>query len=67
MTKGIGKVYGPAEAGRELGVSAATVKRTAAEIGVEPLLTQSGARLFTAEQVGKLRAERERRAKEVAR
>lgn len=61
------KVYGPAEAGRELDCSAATVKRVAVEIGVQPILTQSGARLFTAEHVEKIRGERERRAREALR
>lgn len=68
MSTGLGKLYGPAEAGRELdGISASSVKRLAAEIGIEPMLTVGGARLFTAEHIGKIRSERERRAREVAR
>ncbi len=67
MTMSIDKVYSPAEAGRELNCSAATVKRIAVEIGVQPILTQSGARLFTGEQVERVRTERERRAREAAR
>lgn len=67
MSLDTGKVFGPAEAGREVGCSGSTVKRIAAELKIDPLLTQGGARLFTAEQVAKIKAERERRGKEAAR
>ncbi|MCX6908163.1 MAG: DUF3853 family protein [Verrucomicrobia bacterium] len=67
MSQGMAKVFSPAEAGRELGCSASTVKRMAAELKIDPLLTQSGARLFTAEMLERIRAERERRAREAGR
>lgn len=68
MSTGSSKLWSPAEAGRVLGgISASSVKRVAAEIGIAPMLTVSGARLFTAEQVEKIKQERERRAREAGR
>ena len=60
-------VFEPAEIGRGVNRSAATVKRIAAEAGIEPLRTQRGARLFTSEQVARIKAEIERRAREAGR
>jgi hypothetical protein len=67
MSQSMSKVYGPSDAGRELNCSAATVKRIAADLRIDPLLTVTGARLFTADQVERIRVERTRRAKEMAR
>jgi hypothetical protein len=64
MSEGTAKVFSPAEAGRELRCSASTVKRLAADLRIDPLLTVSGARLFTVEHVARIKAERERRARE---
>lgn len=66
MSQGMGKVFGPAEAGRKLGCSASTAKRMAAELKLDPLLTQSGAQLFTTKMVERIQRERERRAREAA-
>ncbi|MCX7825839.1 MAG: hypothetical protein N2689_09810 [Verrucomicrobiae bacterium] len=57
-------VFEPADIGREAHRSAQTVKRVAAELGIEPLRTRRGARLFTAEQAARIRAEIERRERE---
>ncbi|MFZ2639724.1 MAG: DUF3853 family protein [Verrucomicrobiia bacterium] len=67
MSEGMGKVFSPAEAGREMGCSASTVKRMAAELKLDLLLTQNGTRLFTAEQATKVKTERKCRLKEVRR
>ncbi len=64
MTAGTEKLYSPSEAGRAIGVSGSTVKRIASELKLSPLLTMSGARLFTADQVEQIRGERERRKRE---
>lgn len=61
------KVFSPAEAGREVHRSASTVKRVAAELRIEPLLTVGGARLFTADQVSKIKTELQRREQEATR
>jgi len=60
-------VFEPAEIGRDANRSAATVKRVAAEAGIEPLRTQRGARLFTEEQAERIKAEIERREREANR
>jgi hypothetical protein len=67
MSKDLNKLYTPAEAGRELECSGSTVKRLAADLRLDPILTMSGARLFTADQVERIRAERERREREATR
>jgi len=67
MSQCTAKVFSPAEAGREVRRSASTVKRVAAELRLDPLLTVGGARLFTAEQVEKIKIELQRREQEARR
>lgn len=67
MSQCAASVFSPAEAGRDLGCSASTVKRVAADLRIEPIRTIGGARLFTGEQVDKIRVERARRAVDAAR
>jgi hypothetical protein len=57
-------LYGPSDGGRAATCSAETFKRIAAELGIEPQRTPKGARLYDAEQVARVTAERERRARE---
>ncbi len=59
--------YTPQDAAAECGCSTATVKRLADELRLPVLRTVGGIRLFTPDQVAKLRTERERRAIEAAR
>lgn len=60
----VDNVFTPAEAGKALGCSGATVRRLAVELRFDVLRTAGGSRLFTAEQVEKMRTERTRRASE---
>lgn len=60
-------VFEPAEIGRGANRSAATAKRIAAELGIEPLRTQRGARLFTGEQAARIKEEITRREREASR
>ena len=61
------RLYSPADAGRECGCCGTTIKRLAAEIGIEPILTVSNERLFTKAHVDRIKAERQRRAAETVR
>lgn len=61
------RVYTPAEAGRDVGCSAATVRRLSDELRMEPVRTIGGERLFLAPQVERLRGEWLRRKKEACR
>lgn len=63
----MGMIYGPADGGKAAECSAETFKRVASEMGIEPLRTPRGARLYTLEQVEQVKAERVRRAQEALR
>jgi len=54
----------PADIGKCANRSAPTIKRVAAEIGIEPMRTPRGARLFTAEQADAIKTEIARRERE---
>ena len=61
------RFFTPAEAGREVGCSAASVRRLSEELRIEPARTIGGERLFLARHVEQLRTEWQRRAREAAR
>ena len=60
-------LYGPADGGRAANCSAETFKRIALELGIEPQRTPRGARLFSLQDVERVKSERERRAREAGR
>jgi predicted site-specific integrase-resolvase len=59
--------FAPQDAATVCECSTATIKRFADELRLEVIRTRGGVRLFTREQVEKIKAERERRAMEAAR
>ncbi len=61
------RVFTPAEAGREVGCSAATVRRLSDELKMEPVRTVGGERLFQVRQVERMKEEWLRRQKEATR
>ena len=67
MSGDLARLYTPGEAGRKLGCSASTIKRLAEYLRIEPYLTNGGSRLFTTEQIDRIKTERERRAEELVR
>ena len=59
-----GQIFTSQDAARVLMCSAGTVKRLADELRLSVQRTVGGVRIFSADQVEKLRRERERRARE---
>lgn len=61
------RVFTPAEAGREVGCSAASVRRLSDELRIEPMRTVGGERLFVAQHVEQLKTEWRRRQADASR
>ena len=59
-----GVLYSVGDVAEAIGTSVTTVKRMAAELRLDLIHTVGGVKLFTTDQVQKLKAERERRQRE---